>query len=117
MRDKRFIWKPSNCELECDKACDVGEYLDHENCKYRKKLVDKFVQECTETVEEVKLAKITLAENENKYKCSSCTLYIVLMIVVFKICARIGTYFGYYNWSLVKNVSSIQFNTRNQTAI
>ena len=117
MRDKRFIWKPSNCELEYDKACDVGEYLDHENCKYRKKLVDKFVQECTETVEEVKLAKITLAENENKYKCSSCTLYIVLMIVVFKICARIGTYFVYYNWSLVKNVSSIQFNTRNQTTI
>ena len=43
-----------------------------------KKLVDKQVGECTENVEEVKLAKITLAENENKCKCSSCTLYIVL---------------------------------------
>ena len=61
----------NNCECECDKSCDVCEYLDHENCKCRKKLVDKLVEECTENVEEVKLAKITLAENENKHKCSS----------------------------------------------
>ena len=46
-------------------------------------MVDKLVEECTETVEEVKLAKITFAKNENKYKSSSCTLYIVLMTVVF----------------------------------
>ena len=26
----------------------------------------------------MKLAKITLAENENNYKCSSCTVYIIL---------------------------------------
>ena len=55
----------------------------------QKKLVDKLVDECTETVKEVKLAKIILAKNENKYKCSFCTLYIVLMIVVF---TRIGTH-------------------------
>ena len=115
--NKGFIWNASNCECECDKACDIGEYLDYENCKCRKKLVDKLVDECTETVEEVKLAKITLGENENSCKCSSCTLYIVLMIVVFTICARITTYFVYYNWSLVKNVSCIKFNNRTQRAI
>ena len=60
VRDKGFIWNPSNCECECDKACHVGEYLNYENCKCRKKLVDKLVEEYTETVEEVKLAKITL---------------------------------------------------------
>ena len=80
----------------------------------QKKLVDKLVDECTETVKEVKLAKIILAKNENKYKCSFCTLYIVLMIVVF---TRIGTHFVYYNWSLVKNVSRTEFNTRTQTTI
>ena len=73
--DKGFMWNPSNCECECDKACNVGEYLDQENCKCRKILVEKWVDEI---VEEVKLAKITLAENENKYKCSSCTVYTVL---------------------------------------
>ena len=30
MCDKGFIWNPSNCECECDKSCDVGEYLDYE---------------------------------------------------------------------------------------
>ena len=58
--DKGFIWSPSNCGSECDKACDVSEYLDYENCKCRKKLVDKLVDECAETVAEVTLAKIIL---------------------------------------------------------
>ena len=75
--------------------CDIAEYLDYENCKCRKKLVDKLVEECTENVEEVKLAKITLAENENKYKCSSCTLYIVLFSIIFTINVGINTYFVY----------------------
>ena len=75
--DKGFICKPSNCECEYNKLCDIGEYLDYENCKYRKKLVDKLVQECTQNVEEVKLAKITSAEDEYMQKCSSCRLYIV----------------------------------------
>ena len=115
--NKGFIWNPSSCECECDKASDVGEYLGYENCKCRKKLVDKLVDECAETVEEVKLARITLAENENKYKCASCIVYIVLMIVVFTICVAISTYFVYYTWYLVKNASRIKFKNHTQTAI
>ena len=69
--DKWSIWNPSNCKCECDKSCDVGEYLDYENCKCRKKLVDKLVEECTENIDEVKIAEMTLTENI--HKCSSCT--------------------------------------------
>ena len=76
MCDKGFIWNPSNCECEFDTSCDVGEYLDYENCKCSKKLVDKLVDECTETFEEVKLAKLTLSEDKNKHKFSSCMLNI-----------------------------------------
>ena len=36
--DKGFIWNRSNCECECDKNCDFSEYLDYENCKWRKKI-------------------------------------------------------------------------------
>ena len=36
MRDKQFIWNPSNGECNCYKSCDIGEYLDYENCKCRK---------------------------------------------------------------------------------
>ena len=95
--NKGLIWNPSNCECECDRPCDVGEYLDYENCKCRKKLVDELVEECTETVE-VKLAKINLAEDENKHKCSSCTLYIVLFSIRFTINVWISTYFVYYKY-------------------
>ena len=43
---KGFIWNPSNRECECDKACDIGEYLDYEYCKCRKKLIDKLIAKC-----------------------------------------------------------------------
>ena len=87
----------------------------------QKKLVDKLIDECTKTIEEVKLAKITpielhTAENENKYGC--CKVYIVLMIVVFTIFIGITIYIVYHNWSLIKNnVSCIKFNTRKETKI
>ena len=73
--DKGFIWNPSNCE--CDKSCDIGEYLDYEDCKCRKKLVDKLIHECTETIEEVKLAKITLLTMKVKINIVfvQCMLY------------------------------------------
>ena len=44
----------------------------------QKKLVAPITDECAGTIEGVKLAKITLAENENSYKCSSCTVYTKL---------------------------------------
>ena len=112
--DKGFIWNPSNCECECDKTCDIGEYLDSENCKCRKKLVDKLIDECIEIIEEEKLAKITLAENESKY--SFCRVYIVLMIAVFTIFTEITIYFVYYNWFLIKN-NCIKFGTYKETKI
>ena len=63
-----------------------------------KKLADKLVEECTETNSEIKLAKITLAENENKHKRNSCTLYSVLFSIVFTINVGVGTYFVYYKY-------------------
>ena len=91
--------------------------LDYENCKCRKKLVDKLVDECAETVEEVKLAKITLTKNENKYKCNSCTLNIVLFSILFTINVGIGAYFVYFHWYLKKNVTRVEFDTRTQTTM
>ena len=123
MCDKGFIWNPSNCVCECDKNCGFSEYLDYENCKCRKKLVDKLIDQCAETIEEVKLAKITpielhSAENENENKYSSCKVYIVLMIVTFTIFTGITISFGYYNWSLIKNnVSCTKFNTHKEATI
>ena len=49
----------------------------------QKKLVDQLVDKCTETVQEVKLAKITLAENENSCKCCTYIVYTVLFCLFF----------------------------------
>ena len=84
-------------ECECDKSCDVGEYLDYVDCKCIKRLVDKLAEECTENVEEPKIARITLLEYENKCK-SSFTIYAVLIVIVSTIYIVIGTYFIYYKY-------------------
>ena len=77
------VWNPSNCECECDKSCDVGEYLDYKkNCKSRKKLVHKLIErsytehssteECTENIDEVKIAD----ENECVYSYTICVVLL-----------------------------------------
>ena len=115
--DRGFIWNHSNYECECDKSCDVGQYVDYKNCKCRKKLVDKLVKECTETVEEVKIAKITFAKNENKCCCRSSTLYLKLLSIIFTINVVIGTYFVDLHWCLKNDVTRVTFDTRIQTKI
>ena len=95
--NKGFIYNPSNRECGCDKSCDVEEYLDYENCNCRRRLVNKLVEECTENIEEAKISRIILAEDENmhKNKCSFCPLYIVLFSIIFAINIGVGTYFIY----------------------
>ena len=118
--DKGYACNPSNCECECDEACNVGEYLDYENCKCRKKLVAPLIEESTETVEEVKIAKINLAnnENENSCKCIPCTVYIVLLLIFFTInVSGIVTYYVYSQWYLKKYSPHVDFNTYKETTI
>ena len=65
----------------------------------------------------MKLAKIALAKNENKYKCNSCTLYIVLFSILFTINIGVGAYFVYFHWYLKKDVTLVEFDTCTQTTI
>ena len=128
-RDEPVLFLFSIETSKCSSSCNNINYLYanicvpnitvNENCKCRKKLVHELVDECTETIEEVKLAKITLAENKNNYKYSSCTVYILLFWIFFTInVGGIGAYFVYYNWSLIKNnVSYIKFGFLKETKI
>ena len=112
---QRFIWNPSNCECECDKSCDTGEYLDHSNCKCRKKLVDKLVEDCTENIEETRLVEKASSKNEIKHTCSSCIVYIVLFSIILAINIGIGTYFVYSHWYLKNGDSYAMLDTRTET--
>ena len=86
--NKGYAWNPSNCECKCDKWCHVGEPLDHENCKCRKRLVDKLVEECGENIDEAKLTEIDLFEHVNECVCSY-TVFIVLSVIALTICIRL----------------------------
>ena len=92
--NKGFIWNPSNCEYECDNSWYVGEYLDYENCKYRESLLGKQIEECAENIDAVKMVGITLFKHENMC-ISSCTIYVVLIAVIFTISIGIDAYFVY----------------------
>ena len=90
--DKGFIWNPSHCECECHKSCDVGEYLDYKNCKCRKRLIDKLVEECSESIDGNKLIYNetlniiplnTIPLNDHKKMCSSCTIYALYYLPYF----------------------------------
>ena len=97
--DKGFIWNPGNCECECDNLYDIGEYSDYENCKCRKKLVDKLVEECTENVDKKEIYPVKLHLEETiTLVCSSYTIYIILFSLFFTINIGIATYFIYYNY-------------------
>ena len=104
--DKGFIWNPSNCNCACGKSCDVGEYLDYENCKYRKKLIDQLVEECSENIDENEMI-YNGAVNHYEKVCNSCTIYIVLFVISFLIIIGIGgTYFYFHLYLKEGNIET-----------
>ena len=111
MCDKGFIWNPSNCECECDKSCDIGEYRDYKNCRCKKRIIDKLVEECSENIDENKMLYnemqfivlySALPLNVHKKVCNSCTLYIVLFIIFLIANISICCIFIYFHWYLRK---------------
>ena len=100
-----------NCECECDKSCDVGEYLDYKKCKCKKRLVKKLDDECDENTDEVKIV------SENKNKCISCIFSIVLFPIFFTINIRIGASFVYckYMHRDKENVSKYDYVYQTKT--
>ena len=100
--NKGYIWNPTNRKYECDKSCDIGEYLDYSNCKCRKKLFNKLIEECTENIDERSLVKKNLDKNENKDKYNSYVVYKVLFwifFIFFIISFVTGIYFVYHKYA------------------
>ena len=104
MCDEGFIWNPSNCECECDKLRDVGECLDYANCKRRKRLIDKLVEECSENIDRNKMIYNVILNaipfNDCEKKCNSCTVYIILLVIFFIVNIRISSVFICFYWYL-----------------
>ena len=54
----------------------------------------KLVEECTENIDEVKIAEIALFEHENECVCSH-TICVVLAVIALAISIGIDAYFAY----------------------
>ena len=92
--DKGFIWDPSNCK--CDKLCDVGEYLDYKNCKCRKRLIDKLVEESSENTDGNKMIYNSTLNDYRKI-CNSCAVYNALLAICFKVSISINSVFIHFH--------------------
>ena len=82
-----FISNPINCECECDKSWDVGEYLDYENSEYRKRLIDKLVEGCSENIDDKELQSIKMIYNStvnSKWLRNNCTYYFFNDVINIK---------------------------------
>ena len=58
----------------------------------------------------------TLFENGNVCT-SSCTIYVVLIAVIFTISIGISAYFSYSHWYLKKDFTRVKFGTCTQATI
>ena len=126
MCDKGFIWNPSNCECECNKLCDIGEFLDYKSCKCKKRLIDKLIEDGSKNIDGSKMLSNetlnaillnTIPLNDYKKLCGSCTLYIVLFAIFFITSIYISSVFIYFHWYLKKDNFSAKFNPSTQTTI
>ena len=114
MCNKVFIWNPSHCECECDKSCNIGEYLDYKNCKCRKRIIDKLVVECSENIYENETLDITPSNaiplNVSEKVCNSSIVYIVLFVVFLMTSICTCFLFICFYWYLKKHNISINFS-------
>ena len=106
MCDEGFIWNPSSCECECDKSC-VGEYLDYKNCKCRKRIIDKLVENCSKNIDGNEMfyneTLDVIPSDVYKKVCSSCMVYIVLFVAFLITSIYICCVFIYFYWYLKKD--------------
>ena len=88
--DKGYTWNPSICQCHCDKLCKPGQYLDHQNCVCKNKLVGRLVEECTSVINETMINNKDNIDNCNTIRNVFLVLFsVVILIVVICICVII----------------------------
>ena len=114
--DKGFIWIPSNCACECDKSCDIGEYLDYKNCRCRKIIIDKVVEECSENIDGNEMLyneTLDIISSSDNKTCDSCVVYIILFSVFLIISIFMAIYFYFFLYLKNRSTNSHHFGSLN----
>ena len=117
--DKGFIWNPSNCECECDKSCDIEEYLDYKNCNWRKKIIDQLVEECNENIDGNEMpyneTLDIISPSDNNKTSGSCIVYIILFSVFLIISISMAIYVYFFLYLKNRSTDSHYFSCLNIT--
>ena len=95
--------------IECDKLCNVEEYLDCKNCTYRKWLTDKLVKERIENTDGSEIIYNGILNNYWNV-CNSCTTYIVLFTIFLISSLSISSVFIYF-YRYIKSDTNINSGT------
>ena len=106
--DKGFIWNPSISEFGFDKSCDIREYLDYENCTCRKRLIDKFVEECSESIDENEIFIMI----KKMYVILVQYTFVVLFVIAFLIIIGISSVFIYFHSYLKRDTNIMKIDKK-----
>ena len=74
-------------QCQCDIWCKPGQYLDHENCVCKNKLIGRVIEECTSIINETMINNKDNITNNNNNNNTYLILFIVFWIgfIVFLI--------------------------------
>ena len=93
--NKGYTWNPSTCECQYDKWCKLGQYVDHENCICKNKLIGRVIEECTSVINETMIINKDNIDNDNTITYVFLGLFLVLLIVRI-VCFCIFVYFKWF---------------------
>ena len=107
--DKGYLWNLNIWECECDKSYNIGEYLDCKSCTCKKSIIDKLIDECTNTIEE---------NDDILVNSSGNTIYFglfIVLLVLFLIGIAVLIYvYWYKRKNTVKSTLNIKFSPKTQ---
>ena len=86
------MWNPSTCACECDKYCEVGQYLDYRECACRKKLIDDLTEQCT-TVVDLEIGNDTSLLTSRESSGSNIYLFLFVTVLIIASLSAAGVFY------------------------
>ena len=107
--DSGVIWNPSVCICECNKYCDIYEYLDHKICICRRKMA------LTEKCEKKNINETLdiISSNDHNKTSDCCIVFIVLFSVFLIINISMAIYVYFFLYLKSKSSNSQYFGCLN----
>ena len=75
-----YMWNPSTCDCECNKACKIDEYLNIKNCSCEKRLFGKLVLACED--EKLNTAETSFDDKKVTYEKSNCLIHSISLAII-----------------------------------